>query len=149
MLLDYSITTPKERNQYINNLLKKYNPKKQELSEISDYLLFTRDKTQTMKEKKQKYPITTSNREQTINKRQISYEGLIEQLKNGEDGIYSLMAVDKEIKLDNKDPITEEDLKNIPRLAENFQIIKELEKQYNSTNSSKRKKLLKKTIIET
>ena len=73
MNLDYSLTTPEQRKEYVNNLLKDYSPTTSELSLLGDYLLFTRDKNQTKKERQKDYPITTPNREQTIDKRQISY----------------------------------------------------------------------------
>ena len=45
-------------------------------------------------EKKQKQ-ILTENRMTTVNKRETSYEGLVSQLENGEDGIYNLVNEDK------------------------------------------------------
>lgn len=148
MILDYSITSPEKRKTYVENLLLSYTPTTNELSLLGDYLLFTRDKDQTKKERKEPYPITTPNREQTIDKRQISYEGLVDKLENGEDGIYSLMSHNKEMKLDNKDPITEEDLQTIPGLAQGMTVIENLEKQYQHATGSRRKNL-KKSIIET
>lgn len=126
MNLDYSLTTPEQRKEYVNNLLKNYSPTTSELSLLGDYLLFTRDKNQTKKERQKDYPITTPNREQTIDKRQISYEGLVDKLENGEDGIYSLMSNNKEMKLDNREPLTEED-KKIPGIAEGLKVIEKLE----------------------
>jgi hypothetical protein len=32
----------------------------------------------------------------TVNKREVSYEGLVSQLENGEDGIYNLMDDSKQ-----------------------------------------------------
>ena len=148
MKLDYSLTDPQQRKIYVDNLLKTYTPTNSELSLLGDYLLFTRDKNQTKKERKEDFPITTPNREQTINKRQLSYEGLVEKLENGEDGLYSLMTDTKELKLDNKDPITEEDKINIPGIAECLTIIKQLEWQHKNATGQRRKNL-KKAIIET
>lgn len=126
MDLDYTLTTAEERQDYINSLLKTYAPSTNELSLLADYLLFTRDRNQTKKERQQDYPVTTPNREQTIDKRQISYEGLVDKLENGEDGIYSLMTDNREMKLDNKEPLTEED-KKIPGIAEGLKVIEKLE----------------------
>lgn len=148
MKLDYSLSTQEERKEYVNNLLLSYTPNSNELSLLGDYLLFTRDKNQTKKERNKDYPITTPNREQTIDKRQISYEGLVEKLENGEDGIYSLMCNNKEMKLDNKDPITQEDIDTIPGIYEGLEVIKKLEWQYKSATGQRRKSL-KKSIIET
>lgn len=147
MNLDYSLTTPEQRKEYVNNLLKDYSPTTSELSLLGDYLLFTRDKNQTKKERQKDYPITTPNREQTIDKRQISYEGLVDKLENGEDGIYSLMSNNKEMKLDNREPLTEED-KKIPGIAEGLKVIEKLEWQYKHAAGARRKSL-KKAIIET
>lgn len=127
MKLDYSLSTPEERKIYTEQLLQTYTPTTNELSLLGDYLLFTRDKNQTKKERQKDYPITTPNREQTVEKRQLSYEGLIDKLENGEDGIYSLMTNNKDIKLDHKDPITEEDKLTIPGIAEGLKVIEQLE----------------------
>ena len=147
MDLDYTLTTEEERKEYIDSLLKTYSPTTNELSLLADYLLFTRDCNQTKKERQENYPITTPNREQTIDKRQISYEGLVDKLENGEDGIYSLMTDSQEMKLDNKEPLTEED-KKIPGIAEGLKVIEKLEWQYKNATGQRRKNL-KKAIIET
>ena len=53
----------------------------------------------------------------TVNKRETSYEGLAEQLENGEDGIYNLMANnDKNIIFQPKVTITKKDLEEIEPL---------------------------------
>jgi hypothetical protein len=39
--------------------------------------------------------ILTENRMATINKRETSFEGLVAQFENGEDGIYNLVTEDK------------------------------------------------------
>lgn len=148
MLLDYSLTTSDQRIEYVNDLLSSYSPNTNELSLLTDYILFTRDKNQTKKEKISEYSITTPNRESTISKRQISYEGLIEKLENGEDGIYSLLAEGKEIKLDNKKPISQSDIDNIPGIKESLDTIELLEKQYKKATGIKRKQI-KTSIIET
>ena len=46
---------------------------------------------QERKEKK----ILTENRLTTINQRETSFEGLVSQLENGEDGVYNLITEDK------------------------------------------------------
>lgn len=126
MKLDYSLTTLPQRKQYIDSLLSDYTPTSNELSLIADYLLFTRDKNQTKQERQQSYPVLTPNREFTINKRQVSYEGIIEKLESGEDGLYSLIS-NRPIKLENKDPITQKDIETIPGIAEGLETIKKLE----------------------
>ena len=55
----------------------------------------------------------------TINKRETSYEGFIEKLENGEDGIYNFMTGgDKSILLVPKIKITKDDIETIPGLRE-------------------------------
>jgi hypothetical protein len=47
------------------------------------------------KQEKKEHKLLTENRLTTINKRETSFEGLVSQFENGEDGIYSLMTEDK------------------------------------------------------
>ena len=49
------------------------------------------------KEEKKEKKILTDNRMTTVNKRETSFEGLITQLENGEDGIYNLITENKQI----------------------------------------------------
>jgi hypothetical protein len=57
---------------------------------MADYLTLCMEK----QEKKEKR-ILTKNRMVTVNKREISFEGLASQFENGEDGIYNLVTEDK------------------------------------------------------
>jgi len=50
----------------------------------------------TKEERKEKLYLT-DNRLVTINKRETSYEGMVEKFENGEDGIYNLITNDKNI----------------------------------------------------
>ena len=88
--LDYSLQTPEERNELVKKILEE-NPEPNEkyLEILADYLILCMEK-QEKKEKK----ILTENRLATINKREISFEGLVSQLENGEDGIYNLISDD-------------------------------------------------------
>jgi hypothetical protein len=55
----------------------------------------------------------------TINKREVSFEGLVAKLENGEDGIYNFMTGgDKDILFIPKIEITEDDIKTVPGLKE-------------------------------
>jgi hypothetical protein len=47
------------------------------------------------KQEKKEKKILTENRLTTVNKRETSFEGLVSQFENGEDGIYSLITEDK------------------------------------------------------
>jgi len=47
------------------------------------------------KQEKKEKSILTDNRLVTINKRETSFEGLVSQFENGEDGIYNIMTENK------------------------------------------------------
>lgn len=151
MQLDYSLTTPEERIECVNQLIAETPPEKLTkgyLSYMSDYILFVADRNQTKKERKSDNPILTKNREVTVNKRQVSYEEIVANLENGEDGIYALMSNNKNQILDPKDPISQEDINNIPGMREHYELIERLKKQFANARGMQRYNL-KKTIIET
>ena len=150
MELDYSLTTPEERVAYVKDLLDKTPPPYSNsiLTILADYILFVRDRNQTKKERKEENPILTPNREFTIDKRQVSYEGLVDKLENGEDGIYNIIRQDKNQLLDPKDPINEEDIANIPGIKDCMDVIASLNKQL-ETATGKRRKDLQTSVIET
>ena len=89
--LDYTLETPEERKVLVEQILAE-NPEPNEkyLEILGDYLILCMEK-QEKKEKK----ILTENRMSTVNKRETSFEGLVSQFENGEDGIYNLMTEDK------------------------------------------------------
>ena len=91
--LDYSIESPEERNELVKKILED-NPEPNEkyLEVLADYLILCMEK-QERKERK----ILTDNRMTTVNKRETSFEGLISQFENGEDGIYNLITENKNI----------------------------------------------------
>ena len=151
MQLDYSLKTPEERVAYTQQLIAK-TPKEEltarNLEYLSNYILFINDKDQTKKEKKKADGgILTKNRMATVDKREISFEGLIASLENGEDGIYNLIANDKNQFLDHKSKITQEDLKDIPTLQEYYDTIQKCEEKLKRAKGRDRY-ILKKQIIE-
>ena len=151
MQLDYSLTTPEERIECVNKLISETPDEKltpQYLSYMSNYILFTQDRNQTKKEKKSEHPILTKNREATINKRQVSYEEIVSNLENGEDGIYAMINNDKNQILDPKDPITEEEKNTIPGMRDLLDTIESLQRQFAKSQGSARY-ILKRSIIET
>lgn len=84
----------------------------------------------------------------TINKRQISYQGLTSKLENGEDGIYNFMTGgDKNILLVPKIQITEQDIENVPGLKQLREQIKKIQIMQKAA-TGKRKFLLTKQLIE-
>ena len=91
--LDYSLQTPEERNELVQKILEeKPEPNDKYLEILADYLILCMEK-QEKKEKK----ILTDNRMTTVNKRETSFEGLVSQLENGEDGIYNLITNNKNV----------------------------------------------------
>lgn len=97
--------------------------------------------------KKGKY-ILTPNRMVTVDKREISFQGFSENLENQESGIYNFITeADKNVLLTPKIQITEQDIQDIPPLAELRQAIDLIEKQKNAAMGRK-KALLTKHLIE-
>lgn len=143
--LDYSIQDPHERNELVKKIIaqtpeEKLTPRYLEF--LSDYLIFAMDK----EERKQK-KILTDNRMVTVNKREISFEGLIAKFENGEDGIYGLITEDKNVIFTPKISITDEDVARVPGLRELRDSIEKLEEAFKNA-TGKQKFLLKKAIIE-
>lgn len=143
--LDYSLKTPEERTALVNKIIEKANPSQlthKYLNILSDYILDARSKA----EKKDK-TILTNNRLVTINKRETSYEDLVNKFENGEDGVSNLIINDKAAILSPKIEITAADLEEIPGLKELKDQIKKYEAEA-AQATGKKKYLLKKAIIE-
>ena len=112
--LDYSLQTPEERKQLVEQILiEDPNPSEKYLEVLADYLILCMEK-QEKKERK----ILTENRMATVNKRETSFEGLVSQLENGEDGIYNLITESKYTIFQPKVTITKKDLEEIPPLRQ-------------------------------
>lgn len=149
--LDYNLSTSEERIKYVQKILSESSKNQinnRTLSYLSDYILFIGDKNQTKKEREADHPILTRNREATIDKRQISYDGMVESLENGEDGLYNMIRNDKNQILDPRDPITQEEKEKIPGMQEYMNTIERLKLQFEHASGAA-KWSLKKTIIET
>ena len=88
MQLDYTIDSIEERKKLVEKILaEETNPN---LDRLADYLIMCMEK-QEKKEKK----IITMNRQMTIDKRETSFEGLVDKLENGENAIYHIAKNDK------------------------------------------------------
>ena len=143
--LDYSLKTAEERAAFAQNLLpnltKEQLKNKKYIEIITDYIV----SAMTPEEKKQKM-ILTDNRMITINKRETSFQSLVDKFENGEDGLWNFMIEnDKNILLTHKKEITEKDLKTINSLKdlkESIKIIEEKEKKATGKNKYKYKKWL-------
>lgn len=141
--LDYSLKTSAERAQFIQELLptltKEQLKNKKYMEIMSDYIV----SAMTPEEKKQKL-ILTDNRMITVNKRETSFQGLVDKFENGEDGLWNFMIDnDKNILLTHKKEITDVDLENIDSLKdlkESIKIIEKKEKEATGKNKYKLKK---------
>lgn len=110
--LDYTLESPEERNELVKQILAENpNPNEKYLEILADYLILCMEK-QEKKERK----ILTDNRMMTVNKRECSFEGLVSQLENGEDGIYNLITDNKNQIFQPKVTITKKDLDEIQPL---------------------------------
>ena len=89
--LDYTLESPEERVALVEQILAENpDPNEKYLEILADYLILCMER-QEKKERK----ILTENRMMTVNKRETSFEGLVSQLENGEDGIYNLISENK------------------------------------------------------
>lgn len=143
--LDYSLETPEERNEYVKKIIEETPPEQltpKYLEILADYIIFAMDK----QERKQKQ-ILTDNRMVTVNKRELSFEGLVSKFENGEDGIYNMMTNDKNIIFTPKLCITQEDIDEVPGLKSLVSAIKEVEAEEKRA-VGKKKFLLRKQLIE-
>ena len=98
---------------------------------------------QERKEKK----ILTENRMTTVNKREMSFEGLASQLENGEDGIYNLMNENKNQIFQPKITITKKDLEEIQPLRQLREAIDAWDAKLKVTEG-KDAFIIKKAVIE-
>lgn len=99
------------------------------------------------KQEKKERKLLTENRLATINKRETSLEGLVSQFENGEDGVYNLIANDKNIIFRPKIQITKKDLEEIPDLREKRSAIQYWEEKL-KTATGRNAFIIKSTIIE-
>ena len=141
--LDYSLQTPEERNQLVEKILEENpDPSEAYLEVLADYLVLCMEK-QEKKERK----LLTDNRMATVTKRETSFEGLVSQLENGEDGIYNLMTENKNMIFQPKVTITKKDVEEIPCLKQLREAINYWEDKMKATEG-RDAFIIKKTIIE-
>lgn len=144
MKLDYTITDPKQRNELVKQILAETpDPSPAYLESLGNYLVLCLEK----EEKRQK-KIITENRLATINRRETSYEGLVAQLENGEDGLYNLINENnKQTIFKPKITITQQDIETIPymkQLRESIHFLEDSLKRANGRDAY----IIKKTIID-
>lgn len=143
MKLDYSLQTPEERNELVQQILRETeDPNESYLETLANYLILCMEK----QEKKEKQ-ILTDNRLTTVNKRETSFEGLVSQLENGEDGIYNLITENKNVIFQPKVTITKKDVEEIPPLKQLREAINLWEMRLKVTEG-KNAFIIKKALIE-
>ena len=141
--LDYTLENPEDRNKLVQQILEDNpNPGERYLEILADYLVLCMEK-QEKKEKK----ILTENRMTTVDKREVSFEGLVSQFENGEDGIYNLITNNKDIIFQPKVTITKKDIEEIQPLRQLKEAISIWEEKQ-KTASGKEAFIIKKTLIE-
>lgn len=139
MKLDYDLKDVESRKRLVQDIIDSGEPLSQkQLGYMADYMLFTADSKQTGREKKKEYPIVTKNRDVTVSKRQVSFEDTVAALSNGEDGLYSMMIDSKDVLLDNRAPITQEDIDTIPGIKENIAALENLKGQFENAEGQRR-----------
>ena len=144
--LDYKLTTCAERAAFVEDLLTRL-PKGQltdhYLEILGDYIMGA-----ITKEEKLSHLYLTDNRLITINRRETSFEGMVDKFENGEDGFYNLIAEsDRGAIFQHKQEISAEDIERVPGLKALRTSIEEVERQAKEA-TGKRKYLLKKQVIE-
>lgn len=142
--LDYTLQDPGARNELVKKIIEQTPPQRltpKYLQLLANYLVFAMDKEERKKN------IITDNRMVTVNKRETSFEGLVEKFQNGEDGIYNIITNDKNIIFTPKISITEEDIQTIPGMKQLRNAIAQIEAQ-EKVATGKRRFLLKKQLIE-
>jgi len=147
--LDYTITDTNERNELVKKIIDQTPPSNLTpyyLEILANYILFAIDKEERKKQKREK-ALLTPNRMVTVNKREMSYQGLSDKLENGEDGIHHMITNDKNIIFMPKMKITPADVAAMPELEQIQQAIKALEESF-SKATGKARYQLKKQIIE-
>lgn len=143
--LDYSLKTPEERCALVEQILaepgRTFNNRYLEI--LSDYIIDA-----ASKEDVKKFGLMTNNRMATITKRETSFEGLVSQFENGEDGIYDLINENgKNTIFKPKDPITDEEIAANPDLKAGAEAIAFWEEKL-KTARGKDAYTAKKAIIE-
>jgi len=99
------------------------------------------------KQEKKERKIITDNRQATISTRETSFEGLVSQFENGEDGVYNLITKNKNVIFKPKVSITKKDLEEIPPLRQLRESITQWEAALKRAEG-KKAYIIKKSLIE-
>lgn len=146
MDLDYNLKTDEERVALCRDICehsKKHHFSNKELEHMADYILRVREGGTTVRERKAKYPITTGNRGITHAAKNVSLDGMGEAVEFFCDGeVIATGSISPAT-----DPITDEDVKVVPGLAQNRVTEAILREAVNNSTGHKRKQL-KSQLIE-
>ena len=99
------------------------------------------------KQERKERKLLTDNRLATVNKRETSFEGLVSQLENGEDGIYNMITNNKNMISQPKVMITKNDVEEIPCMKQLREAIKIWETKL-QTATGREAYIIKNAIIE-
>ena len=145
-VLDYTLE-PEERVKRVEEILAVLPPQKLTPYYLSEVLAKYITEPKDRAKRKEKY-ILTDNHMKNIRDRETSFEGLAGSLENGEDGIYNMIANDKNIRFTHTESrYTDKDIEKIPGLKEFVEEIKKVEEQFKNA-TGKRRLLLRKQMIE-
>lgn len=118
--MDYSLETPEERVKKVEEIIANTPEERLTpyyLEKLAEYIVIPINKKERLENN-----ILTSNHMITVNRRELSFEGLVERIsgENGEnrDAIHNMITNDKNIIFSPKIGITEEDIKEIPGMRE-------------------------------
>lgn len=146
--MDFSLESAQERTEHVKKIIANTPPERLNstyLEKLADYIILAANKEE--RKKGERSTLLTDNRMKTVNDRETSFEGLVGKLENGEDGIYSMIANDKNIIFRPKYEITQQDIAEIPGLKELRESIERVEKQAKAA-VGKKAYLLNKQLIE-
>ena len=142
--MDYKLKTAEERVEKVKEIIANTPSERltqKYLEKLSDYIVIPIER----QERKENH-IITDNHNITVTKREMSFEGLVGRLENGEDGIYNMIANDKNIIFQPKVSITPQDLEEIPELKKLHEAILKVEEQLKTARGKTAYKLRKQLI---
>ena len=142
--MDFSLTSREDRLAKVNEIIANTPAERLTPFYLDKLAKYLTDPI-TAQEKKEKF-IYTENQMITVNKRETSYEGLASKFESGEDGIFNIIANDKNIRFTFKKQISQNDIDTIPGLSELVEAINRVEQEMKAA-TGKRKFLLGQQII--
>ena len=142
--MDYKLKTAEERVEKVKEIIANTPSERltqKYLEKLSDYIVIP-----IKRQERKENHIITDNHNITVTKREMSFEGLVGRLENGEDGIYNMIANDKNIIFQPKVSITPQDLEEMPELKKLHEAILKVEEQLKTARGKTAYKLRKQLI---